>query len=289
MRKFLIIEKLNIVDANAFSSAYTIGFPAMPAWLGFVHNLQRNLTNTFKDVRLDKTGIICNKFDARLFKASRFSKSCVIEKRHPLAKDGKVDAFIEEPLCSLNATLIIEVENLEKYEEEEFISILSNLLKSGIKIASGIVWNYKRIKLQNIDENDPNDIKKLLVKINSGFAIINRSSFISNDMSQNNVTAFDSLVSYMEVTSKATIDEDEKVTWTNSKKEKGWLVPISVGYQGLSELSNIDNQRDSDVEHRFAEAIVTLGEFVMPYKLSSIDELLWQYEYVENKNLYLCK
>ena len=65
MRKFLIIEKINIVDANAFSSAYTIGFPSMPSWLGFVHNLQRKLSTKFYNIKLLNVGIVCNKFDAR--------------------------------------------------------------------------------------------------------------------------------------------------------------------------------------------------------------------------------
>jgi len=289
MRKFLIIEKINIVDANAFSSAYTIGFPAMPAWLGFVHNLQRKLSLSYSNLKLSNVGIVCNDFEARLFKENKFSRNCVIEKRHPLIKDGKTDAFIEEPLCSLNVSLIIELANLQKYDEDDFIKSLSKLLKANIKIASGNIWSYKNINIKSIDEDNSDDIKKILTKLNSGFAIINKSSLLKEDMKLNNLTAFDSLVSFMEVKSKANIDENKNVQWTNNRKTKGWLVPIAVGYQGLSKLSIIHNQRDKDVKHRFAEAIVSLGEFIMPYRLTSIDEMLWHYEYIENKNLYLCK
>ena len=288
MRKFLVIEKIDIVDANAFSSAYTVGFPAMPAWLGFVHNIERKLSADFNDLKLPKVGIICNNFNSRLFKPTQFSRNYVIEKRHPLIKDGKSDAFIEEPLCSLNATLLIELNNLEKYEEDDFKNKLSKLMKSGMKIASGIIWSYKRIYIKNIDEDDPDDLKRILAKLNTGFAILNRSSLIKEDMKLNNSTAFNSLLSYLEVVSKSSIDDKDTVLWTNNKRQKGWLVPIAVGYQGLSKLSKIKNQRDDNVEHRFAESIVTLGEFSLPYKLSSIDEMLWHYEYIENKKLYLC-
>ncbi|MCB1977589.1 MAG: hypothetical protein KDE66_11370 [Nitrosomonas sp.] len=34
MRRFLLIPHLKIHNANAMSSPYTIGFPAMTAWLG---------------------------------------------------------------------------------------------------------------------------------------------------------------------------------------------------------------------------------------------------------------
>ncbi|HNL81302.1 MAG TPA: type I-F CRISPR-associated protein Csy2, partial [Agitococcus sp.] len=41
MRRFLLIPHIKIHNANAMSSPYTIGFPAMTAWLGAVHALQR--------------------------------------------------------------------------------------------------------------------------------------------------------------------------------------------------------------------------------------------------------
>ena len=101
-----------------------------------------------------------------LFKENNFSRNFVIEKRHPLVKDGKSDVFIEEPLCSLNVTLIIEIENLEKYEEADFREHLSTLMESGLKIASGNILSYKNIIIRKIDEDNPDDTKKLLAKLN---------------------------------------------------------------------------------------------------------------------------
>ena len=37
MKKILYIPKIKIHNANALSSPYTIGFPAMTAWGGGVH------------------------------------------------------------------------------------------------------------------------------------------------------------------------------------------------------------------------------------------------------------
>ena len=34
MKKVLLIPHVKILNANALSSPYTIGFPAMTAWLG---------------------------------------------------------------------------------------------------------------------------------------------------------------------------------------------------------------------------------------------------------------
>jgi CRISPR-associated protein Csy2 len=49
------------------------------------------------------------------------------------------------------------------------------------------------------------------------------------------------------------------------------------------------NQRDPDTPHRFAESIVTLGEFRMVYKIDQIDKALWSYHTNPDENLYLCQ
>ena len=53
MRKqYLLLSNLHIHNANAMSSSYTIGFPAITGWLGAVHALERNLNaNGFPDLK----------------------------------------------------------------------------------------------------------------------------------------------------------------------------------------------------------------------------------------------
>ncbi|MFM9587760.1 type I-F CRISPR-associated protein Csy2, partial [Streptomyces caniscabiei] len=61
-----------------------------------------------------------------------------------------------------------------------------------------------------------------------------------------------------------------------------------TGFHGLTELGEAKNQRDPNTPHRFAESVVTLGEFKMPHSINSIDEILWRYQTKEQQNLYLC-
>jgi CRISPR-associated protein Csy2 len=44
MKQVLLIPQIKIHNANALSSPYTIGFPSISGWLGFMHNLQRKLS-----------------------------------------------------------------------------------------------------------------------------------------------------------------------------------------------------------------------------------------------------
>ena len=72
-------------------------------------------------------------------------------------------------------------------------------------------------------------------------------------------------------------------------RDRGWIVPIATGYQGISELGIVKNQRDADTSHRFAESVLTLGEFKMAYQIKKLDDMLWSYHVdIENK-LYLCQ
>lgn len=43
MKTYLLLPKIKIQNANALSSLCTIGFPAMTAWMGFAHALERKL------------------------------------------------------------------------------------------------------------------------------------------------------------------------------------------------------------------------------------------------------
>ncbi len=66
-------------------------------------------------------------------------------------------------------------------------------------------------------------------------------------------------------------------------------MPIAIGYQGISELGQIKNTRDEITPHRFAESVVTLGEFKMAYRFDTVDEMMWRYQEYQENNLYLCQ
>jgi CRISPR-associated protein Csy2 len=101
--------------------------------------------------------------------------------------------------------------------------------------------------------------------------------------------ALDALLDHLKLMHRAEEDKDGNVTWTSQRLEKGWLVPIAVGFQGISDLAIAQNQRDSSTPHRFAESVLTLGEFVMPYRIHDIDQMLWHYHANQSQNLYLCQ
>lgn len=307
MRYFLLIPHLKLHNANAMSSPYTIGFPAMTAWLGAVHALQRKLKQQGCDLNLNKVAVSCHDFDLQTYKGERDFEHSIIINKTPLIFDKKYntrypkgtyssqfdapligDGFIEEARCHLDVSLLVEIESSSKRQRDQLLDLVNGIVAS-MKFASGDVLSAKSCTILNFDDEDQSQqLRPILNKLMLGHVLIERRDLVIQSM-QEGKDALDSVLDYLKVTHSSTQDEDGKVTWTSKRKAQGWLVPIAVGFQGISELGQAKNQRDANTPHRFAESVITLGEFVMPYRIESIDQLLWQYHVDLENNLYLCQ
>lgn len=289
MRHFLFIPHLQLHNANAMSSPYTIGFPAMTAWLGAVHALQRKLNQQGCDLNLSKVAVSCHDFNLQTYKGRSDFVHSIVGTANPLDKDGNRPAFIEEARCHLDVSLLIEVDSLSKKKREHLLEIVQGIIAS-MKFASGDVLSVKKCSVLDFDEDEDQEkqLRPILNKLMLGYVLIERRDLVLTSM-QEGKDALDSVLDYLKVTHSSTQDEEGKVTWTSKRKAQGWLVPIAVGFQGISELGKAKNQRDASTPHRFAESVLTLGEFVMPYRIESIDQLLWQYHVDLENDLYLCQ
>lgn len=289
MRHFLLIPHLKIHNANAMSSPYTIGFPAMTAWLGAVHALQRKLKQQGCDLNLNKVAVSCHDFNLQTYKGRGDFVHSIVSTANPLDKDGNRPAFIEEARCHLEVSLLVEIESSSKRQRDQLLELVNGIVAS-MKFTSGDVLSAKPCTILNFDddEDQSQQLRPILNKLMLGHVLIERRDLVIQSM-QDGKDALDSVLDYLKVTHSSIQDEDGKVTWTSKRKAQGWLVPIAVGFQGISELGHAKNQRDVNTLHRFAESVLTLGEFVMPYRIESIDQLLWQYHVDLENNLYLCQ
>jgi CRISPR-associated protein Csy2 len=289
MRRFLLLPHIKIHNANAMSSPYTIGFPAMTAWLGAVHALQRQLHQQgLTDVQLTSVAVSCHEFDLQTYKGQGDFVHSIVGTANPLDKDGSRPAFIEEARCHLEVSLLVEYRDLDPNDSEQFTNMVNTQLQR-MKFAGGDVLSIKKVETISVDENNDQDIKKALAKLMLGYVLIERRDLMVNAMQIEGKDALDALLDHLKVMHRATKDEDGKVAWTSSRKTLGWLVPIATGFQGISNLGSAKNQRDIGTPHRFAESVVTLGEFVMPYRIKTLDNVLWQYHVDIEQNMYLCQ
>ncbi|MBA3581151.1 MAG: type I-F CRISPR-associated protein Csy2 [Gammaproteobacteria bacterium] len=290
IKRILLLPHLHIQNANALSSPYTIGFPALTAWLGAVHALQRKLiTAGFEDLLFTKVGVVCHWLDLQTYKGRGDYVYSIIGTGNPLDKDGNRSAFIEEARCHLDVSLIIECEGVNPFTQNQLQEQVNLQLLGGLKFAGGDLLSVGNVDFHVID--DEVSERKLKRQLMPGYALIERRELMIEAMQQGQ-DALDALLDYLSIKHRSEIDDEGRVTWTSKRKTSGWLVPIATGFHGIAPLippGETLNQRDPETPHRFAEAVVTLGEFVMPYRLNALDELLWHYHYDEFSNLYLCQ
>jgi len=287
MTNILLIPNINILNANALSSPYTIGFPAMTAWLGATHALERRLkTAGFDDLRFKSMAVVCHKIDLQTYKGDGDYVHSIIGTGNPLNKTGQRSSFIEEARCHLTVSLVMVYDRLSLGCDDELTESVDQLLQATMKLAGGDVIQSAPSTRVHVFDDDSR--VKFLRRLMPGHCLIERRDLMTKSMEGEN-DAIDALLDYLKVTHRSESDNHKKVAWKSDRKEKGWIVPIATGFQGVTDVGQAEYQRDPDTPHRFAESVVTLGEFVMPYRITDLDHMLWHYHVDLEKNLYLCQ
>ncbi len=283
----LILPHLKIHNANALSSPFTIGFPAMTAWLGFVHALERKLNQVgLSELMLFSTAVVSHRCDLQTHKGEGDFVYSIIGTGNPLQSDGSRAAFIEEARCHLDVSLVIEwIGNEEQVQQPEFAQQLQAMITM-MKVAGGDVLSIGKPSVKSVitEENTAQVLRHLM----PGYVLIERRDLMVEAMQQGD-DALDALLGYLTVHHHCEQLEDGNVVWHSQRKTSGWIVPIATGFQGISPVGEAKNQRDPDTPHRFAESVVTLGEFVMAHKIKHLDDILWQYHPDLENDLYLCQ
>lgn len=294
MRKqYLLLSNVHIHNANAMSSSYTIGFPAITGWLGAVHALERNLNaNGFPDLRLKKTAISCSECSVQWYRGLGDYKWSICGTANPLKKKGsgfERPPFVEEPRCDLRVNLLIEMFGYQGEDKELLQCVAKQLAR--LKIAGGDIVNEidsSCLKILSLDPEKETDRRKMNYALRPGFVIRSRRGLLLNYQAGDSL---DGLLSAMKVICHLEKDANGKVVSSQYEKYKsdGWLVPIVVGFKDISGQCKVDNQRTYEYEHHFVEPIAAIGEFVLPYRCESVSEFMWSYRYDAENGLYLCE
>ena len=297
---FLLLPHIKIHNANALSSPYTIGFPAMTAWLGAVHALQRKLqANGWSAVTCQGAGVICHHMELQTYRGQSDYVSSIIGTGNPLKENGERSSFIEEARCHLDVSLVIQVTGVKVDNKSYFCEQVVDQLGGSMKIAGGDIVGFSAPEIMRIEAGNDQDMTKLHRKLMPGYALIERRDLMKEAMEQGQ-DALEALLDYLAVHHRCEQNEKGEVIWSRQRKRPpvntgvppcsaGWIVPVATGFQGITPLAETRNQRDAETPHRFAESVVTLGEFKMPYRLRDLNELLWHYRHNETDNLYLCE
>lgn len=300
-RKVLLLPHVKIHNANALSSPFTIGFPAMTAWLGASHALQRKLVGRGFPVICSAAGIVSHQCVLQTYRGSNDFVSSIIGTGNPLepkTEKGKPkgnavrSSFIEEARCHLDVSLIIEIEGITQEQYDAFKDAVAHILNARMKMAGGDIRSFDTPEVLVIEDNNEANLRSLTRKLMPGYVLIERRDLMIEAMEQGQ-DAMDAMLDYVAIHHNCEQSEDGEVVWASRRKSQkdkpaGWIVPIATGFHGISDLGEAKNQRDPDAPHRFAESLVTLGEFKMPHRFTTVEQMLWRYHVDSASSQYQC-
>ena len=292
MKAYLLIEHIKIHNANALSTPYIVGFPAMTAWLGCVEGLNLRLKKKDFSVRLKKTAVSCHQCNLQAYRENGYRKVlCNYRKQIDEIKKNvcQPPSIIEEGRCHLDVSLLVEIEGVNGQNKEEFcVAVEANLMQ--MKMAGGDIQSIKKIQCVFISgkEDEEKEEKALIRKLMPGYIITERRDLLQNSKEADALDRLLNPLSLLYEPDEGKNSEENSITWKSRKEQPGWIIPIGVGFKAISALGTVKNQRDVTKPHRFVENVVTLAEFSLAYRFTEIESIMWEYKTIPEDGLYVC-
>ena len=317
MKHLLLLKNIRVENANAISGL-TWGFPAPSHFLGFVHALSRKCQVKWgEQASLGGVGIICHSHQVHTQRPSGFEHVFALS-RNPLTKDGKTAPFNEEGRMHMTVSLLVECEfdpselalgddlleqRIQQFEHQLLDMLITQRLAGGTitEITQVLYWPY-----DSSDEDNARAFRRQMLRLIPGFVLLDRSNLLAEHHQSRleqhpEAELLDSWLDFVALCyqPEPTGQEDDeqpvpgetKANWAlQAKPAAGYLVPLAIGYQGISELyepGSVARARDTTVPFRFVESAYSIGEWCSPHRLTSPEELLWRYRHSDD--VYLCE
>lgn len=292
---YLLLDRIEVQNANAISSPLTYGFPAITGFVGAVHALDRKLPADL-GVSLGGVLIASHRCDVQRYQPGPYADYTFNQSRNPIKKDGKTAGIVEEGKVHLTVSLIVEVvADQQAYRglKDNPIALQNEVtaLLMAQRLAGGSVMGIGGVRWFDADEK-----AELTRAILPGFVLMDAQmelSSISSELqkAQPQASALDGL---LEVATVHNLPPEEGSKETNDRYEsvktgRGWLVPMPIGYQGISPdfaVGELAHYRNPEYPSQYVEAVYTLGKWVFPYRIGDITDAFWRYAAPQD-NLYL--
>lgn len=309
MKSVIIIERISVQNANALCGL-TYGFPPMSHFLGFTHALSRVVKDRL-GLTFGGCAVVCHQHEflgQKLGEVDEYSPSTY---RPPANKKGEPSPFQMSASIHLSVSLIIECLfssgqiDFGMGEDDADINEFTNFLRIQVprfRIAGGLIRDLETIQYLSLsgdgDEQERRS-KKALRKLLPGYCIVERSALLEKNlqMPREDESKRDSLDAWMEFSAiqykcsdKPELNDSSlataKAEWRKvARAEKGWFVPIPIGFKSISPLylpGEVRSARDPSVPFRFVESEYGLGEWIGLHRVSDFESLMWRYEVRES-------
>ena len=304
---FILLPRMRVQNANAISGPLSWGFPSPTAFTGFVHALERKLASQLAE-GLSGVGIICHHFEPQVSQPAGRRHRVFCLSRNPVGKDGGAPATIEEGRAHMEISLLIGVRDYFSENEGQYLAEDLQQIAYGMRLAGGSPLYRSGTRHEaswhpiagNL-EDDNAAFRKLRRRLLPGFALVQRDDLLKSHLAEmrktaSASTALDALLDLSRlnfdpiITPASEPGKAEAVEW-QIRKKPGWLVPLPIGYAGISDLyppGTVANTRDENTPFRFVESLYSLGEWVSPHRIQCFEQLLWTQEADAEKGIYRC-
>ena len=311
----LVLPHLRVQNANAISSPLTWGFPSPTAFLGFTHALERGLRTGY-DQAFGGVGIVCHSFEAQTFRPNRRQQLVFTQSRNPLylkrdvakfISEGTPPAIVEEGRVHLEVSIVIAVRGSfnEELEEQAFAEAAYERAL-GMRLAGGSVLPPQGLRMPKpqwiswpeVAVDQSKAFARLRRRLLPSFTLVHRPDLLGEHLEKlktqnDSATVLDALLDITRLNhspSLPTNEGQENVEW-QIEKRPGWLVPLPIGYAGISPLysnGEVTGSRDSTTPLRFVESLCSLGQWISPLRLNQLEQMLWLSAADSEAGLYRC-
>lgn len=296
---YLVFKRIRVEQANAISSPITYGFPAITGFLGAVHAMSRKVVacETENNISLGGVLIACHECQPQVFRTSSYADFTFNQTRNPIKRDGKTASIIEEGKCHLTVSLVVEVLASDDLFDEE-IAWLEENTKTWIqqqRLAGGSVRGLA--KYQSVTFLGPEKIESIRHLIMPAFVLMDAQQdliAITEQLQEadSNATGLDALIDVCSLYHIPETNDKNEINWAVSsvKTGRGWLVPIPIGYQGISDVFDagvMQHARNPEYSSQYVESIYGLGKWVFPHRIKNLTTAFWHYSHDVENSLYL--
>lgn len=304
-KALILLPRLQIQNANAISGPMSWGFPSPTAFAGFVHALQRQLSHVLHN-GFGAVGIVCHQFDPQVSRPPGKRTYAFNLTRNPQGKDGGTAAIVEEGRAHMEVSLLLTL--LDTIDSEERIFFAQDVMEIAhtMRLAGGSMLpqrpgkRYEAIfhSLPPSQAEQDKAFRKLRRSLLPGFALVQREDRLAEHLHQMQkkeaqANALDALLDITRLNiepNQINSEEPNEHQW-DIRRQPGWLVPIPVGYAAISPLfapGEVRNARDNETPFRFVESLYSLGEWVSPHRLTTLQQLLWYRQTDMENGIYRC-
>lgn len=306
MKSLLLLRQIDVENANAINGL-TYGFPGISHFLGFSHALSRQLTQAH-GLRLGGCAVICHQHQLQAYQPGGRGDWVFALTRNPLTKEGNTAPFNEEGRMHLQVSLLIECEfdaddlPFGTGQPEQDAARLTDWLRQQVpclRLAGGTITSVRQIRwfeLHQETDEQQKQLRRLMMQLLPGFALIDRHEYLLEHHRQRlaqtpDAGLLDSWLDFVCLYYRSEAAEaDGQAHWLmQPKPAAGYLMPMVVGYQAISPLypaGEVANSRDPDTPFCFVESAYSIGEWLSPHRVQSLEQIIWRYRYSDGR--YLC-